>query len=65
MSMDKHSGNEVLATYRSRHGIVGSLPFELVLHIVKYLDGPDIVRCQGVCSLIAHLLKFNVSFLDF
>lgn len=31
------------------HDIVGSLPPELLLQVVAYLDLEDVVRSQGVC----------------
>lgn len=48
-------GNHELAAGRGKHeyfDIVGELPLELVIHVVEYLDGADIVRSQRVRSHI-------------
>lgn len=37
-----------LAVVQNEYDIVGSLPSELVVHIVDYLDVADIARCQRV-----------------
>lgn len=43
--------HDALAAGRGQHkryDIVGSLPLELVIHVVEYLDEVDIVRSQRV-----------------
>lgn len=32
------------------YDIVGSLPLELLIHVVEFLDLEDVVRNQGVCT---------------
>lgn len=46
--MEEHYGHNVFVTGQSRHDIVGSLPLELVVHVVEYLDQADIIRSQRV-----------------
>lgn len=41
----------MLVTRGKQRDIVGSLPLELVLQIVEYLDAVDIVRSQRVRRL--------------
>lgn len=48
---------EHLEQLRSRMDIVGSLPPELLIQVVEYLDPADIVRAQGV--LIVHASLFT------
>lgn len=47
MVMDDHDKNESAAN-RGQFDIVGSLPFYVLLDVVKYLYEADIVRSQRV-----------------
>ncbi|KAL1990078.1 hypothetical protein VTN49DRAFT_6659 [Thermomyces lanuginosus] len=46
--MEGNYCKECLVTGRLEHDIVSSLPHELVIHVVEYIDVADIVRCQMV-----------------
>lgn len=45
--MEDHCENAI-AECRTKYDIIGSLPSELVIRVVKYLNEIDIVQCQMV-----------------
>ncbi|KAL1976132.1 hypothetical protein VTN31DRAFT_2414 [Thermomyces dupontii] len=57
--MEEHYGHNVFVTGQSRHDIVGSLPLELVVHVVEYLDQADIIRSQRVSRRWRSVLSSN------
>lgn len=40
------------ARVTAKYDIVGSLPLELVIQVVKYLNHKDVIRAQRVCSTL-------------
>lgn len=48
MKLRKNGGDNAAAADRGKHDIIGSLPLELVIHVVDYLDHIDIIRNQRV-----------------
>ncbi|KAL1973996.1 hypothetical protein VTN31DRAFT_5556 [Thermomyces dupontii] len=54
--------HDALAAGRGQHkryDIVGSLPLELVIHVVEYLDEVDIVRSQRVSKRWRAIISCN------
>lgn len=66
MEADRH-GNAFEGS-RNKCDIVSSLPLELVVEVVEYLDQADIVRCQMVQQFrylaLKVILDFNTASLD-
>lgn len=45
--------------FQATYDIIGSLPVEVLLDIVKYFGPADVFRCQRVCSLDVHCISTN------
>ncbi|KAG0297362.1 hypothetical protein BGZ96_006741 [Linnemannia gamsii] len=46
-------------TSQSGYDLVSALPFEVSHHLLLYLDGMDLIRCQAVCKTWRGIIQHN------